>query len=56
MGGGVQENIDKAHFDPLVPMRRALPFDTDLHVRLGLARGFGAHGEKCYVMLNGVLW
>ena len=37
-------------------MRRALPFDTDLHVRLGLARGFGAHGEKCYVMLNGVLW
>ncbi len=40
----------------IAAMRRALPFDTDLHVRLGVARGFGAHGEKCYVMLNGVLW
>ena len=37
-------------------MRRALPVATELHVRLGLARGFGEHPDKCYVMLNGVLW
>jgi len=42
--------------DGIAAMRRALPFDTDLHVRLGLARGFGDHADKCYVMLNGVLW
>jgi hypothetical protein len=42
--------------DGIAAMRRALPFATDLHVRLGLARGFREHADKCYVMLNGVLW
>ncbi|HUB16008.1 MAG TPA: hypothetical protein VMB34_28940 [Acetobacteraceae bacterium] len=40
----------------IAAMRRALPSGTDLHIRLGLARGFGEHCDKCYVMLNGVLW
>lgn len=42
--------------DGIAAVRRALPFDTCLHVRIGLARGFGDHRDKCYVMLNGVLW
>jgi len=42
--------------DGIAAMRRALPVATDLHVRLGLARGFREHADKCYVMLNGVLW
>ena len=42
--------------DGIAAMRRALPFATDLHVRVGLARGFREHANKCYVMLNGVLW
>ncbi len=37
-------------------VRRALPAGTDLHVRVGLARGFGEQRDRCYVMLNGVLW
>jgi hypothetical protein len=37
-------------------VRRMLPVDTALHVRVGLARGWGDHVDKCYVMLNGVLW
>jgi hypothetical protein len=37
-------------------VRRALPVGTDLHVRVGLARGFGEQRDRCYVMLNGVLW
>jgi hypothetical protein len=37
-------------------VRRALPAGTALHVRVGLARGFGEPPDKCYVMLNGVLW
>jgi hypothetical protein len=40
----------------IAAVRRALPAGTDLHVRLGLARGFGEQKDKCYVMLNGVLW
>jgi hypothetical protein len=37
-------------------VRRMLPLDTALHVRIGLARGRGEHADKCYAMLNGVLW
>jgi hypothetical protein len=37
-------------------VRRTLPVDTPLHVRVGLARGWGDRADKCYVMLNGVLW
>ncbi len=40
----------------IAAVRRALPAGTDLHVRVGLARGFGEHRDRCYVMLNGVLW
>ena len=40
----------------IAAVRRALPAGTDLHVRLGLARGFGEQRDRCYVMLNGVLW
>ena len=41
--------------DGIAAVRRALPAGTGLHVRLGLARGFGEQRDKCYVMLNGVL-
>lgn len=44
------------HAEGIAAVRRALPAGTDLHVRVGLARGFGDHHDKCYVMLNGVLW
>lgn len=40
----------------IAAVRRALPAGTDLHVRVGLARGFGEQRDRCYVMLNGVLW
>jgi len=40
----------------IAALRRALPVGTDLHVRVGLARGFGDQRDKCYAMLNGVLW
>jgi hypothetical protein len=40
----------------IAAVRRMLPVDTLLHVRAGLARGWGDHADKCYVMLNGVLW
>ncbi|HUN43541.1 MAG TPA: hypothetical protein VMU81_24870 [Acetobacteraceae bacterium] len=40
----------------IAAMRRALPVATDLHVRVGLARGFSEHGDRCYLMINGVLW
>ncbi|MGA3398716.1 MAG: hypothetical protein ABSC95_05815 [Acetobacteraceae bacterium] len=40
----------------IAAVRRTLPAGTDLHVRVGLARGFGEQRDKCYVMLNGVLW
>jgi hypothetical protein len=40
----------------IAAVRRTLPAGTDLHVRLGLARGFGEQRDRCYVMLNGVLW
>ncbi len=40
----------------IAAVRRCLPAGTDLHVRLGLARGFGEQRDRCYVMLNGVLW
>lgn len=42
--------------DGIAAVHRALPVGTDLHVRVGLARGFGEQPDKCYVMLNGVLW
>lgn len=42
--------------DGIAAVRRALPAGTDLHVRVGLARGFGEQRDKCYAMLNGVLW
>jgi len=37
-------------------VRRLLPVDSMLHVRVGLARGWGDNRDRCYVMLNGVLW
>jgi hypothetical protein len=37
-------------------VRRTLPVDTALHVRIGLARGRDEYADKCYAMLNGVLW
>jgi hypothetical protein len=40
----------------IAAVRRSLPAGTDLHVRIGLARGFGEQRDKCYAMLNGVLW
>ncbi len=40
----------------IAAVRRALPARTELHVRVGLARGFGEQRDRCYVMLNGVLW
>lgn len=40
----------------IAAVRRALPAGTDLHVRVGLSRGFGERRDRCYVMLNGVLW
>jgi hypothetical protein len=33
-----------------------LPAGGNLHVRLGLARGFGSQPDKCYLMINGVYW
>ena len=33
-----------------------LPAQGALHVRLGLARAWGAHPDKCYLMVNGVFW
>ena len=44
------------HVEGIAAVRRALPAGTDLHVRVGLARGFGEQRDRCYVMLNGVLW
>jgi len=37
-------------------VRRVLPVDTALHLRIGLARSRAEHADKCYVMLNGILW
>lgn len=37
-------------------VRRILPVDTRLHARIGLARGRAEYPDKCYAMLNGVLW
>jgi len=37
-------------------VRRMLPVDTALHARIGLARGRAEQADKCYAMLNGVLW
>ena len=37
-------------------VRRMLPVDTALHARIGLARGRAEHTDKCYAMLNGILW
>ena len=37
-------------------VRRMLPVDTALHARIGLARGRAEHADKCYAMLNGILW
>lgn len=34
--------------------KRSLPDAPRLHVRLGLARGFGDAPEKCYMMINGI--
>jgi len=34
----------------------ALPANGDLHVRVGLARPWHAHPNKCYAMINGVHW
>jgi hypothetical protein len=33
-----------------------LPAQGVLHVRLGLARAWGAQPDKCYLMVNGVFW
>lgn len=33
-----------------------LPPQGRLHVRLGLARAWGAHPDKCFLMVNGVFW
>ena len=33
-----------------------LPGAGSLHVRVGLARGFEGHLDKCYLMVNGVHW
>jgi len=33
-----------------------LPDAGPLHVRVGLARGFEGHLDKCYLMINGVHW
>lgn len=33
-----------------------LPNGARLHVRLGLARAWSSHPDKCYVMVNGVYW
>jgi len=33
-----------------------LPAGGNLHVRLGLARAFGSHPDKCFLMVNGVYW
>ncbi len=42
------------HEDGIDGVRRALPDARKLHVRLGLARGFGDEPEKCYMMINGI--
>ena len=37
-------------------VNQLIPAATRLHVRVGLARAFGATADKCYVMINGVNW
>jgi hypothetical protein len=37
-------------------VNRILTAESDLHVRLGLARAFNEQPDKCYVMINGVFW
>jgi hypothetical protein len=37
-------------------LNQHLPKDGFVHVRVGLARGWGARPDYCTVMLNGVLW
>lgn len=37
-------------------VRRMLPLNRSVHVRIGLARGRADYADKCYAMLNGVLW
>jgi hypothetical protein len=34
----------------------SLPYQRQLHVRVGLARAWGEQPDKCYVMINGVYW
>lgn len=33
-----------------------LPMGGNLHVRLGLARAWSSHPDKCFLMVNGVYW
>lgn len=40
----------------IVAANASLPLDGKLHVRMGLARPWHAHPEKCYAMINGVHW
>ena len=42
--------------DGVAAVGRMLPVHTALHARIGLARGRAEHGDKCYAMLNGILW
>lgn len=42
--------------DGIAAVRRMLPLSTPVHARIGLARGRAEHADKCYAMLNGVLW
>lgn len=35
-------------------VNNAVPANTGIHVRLGLARAFGTHPEKCFLMVNGI--
>jgi hypothetical protein len=42
--------------DGLQAVKAGMPASGRLHVRLGLARGWQKHPDKCFVMLNGVRW
>ena len=42
--------------DGVAAVGRMLPVDTALHARIGLARGRAEYADKCYAMLNGILW
>ena len=40
----------------LAGVNDALPTQGLLHLRVGLARAYGADADKCYVMVNGIHW